>query len=106
MFEALLNCDVISVLGYALSSKFQLQFFKLIQIIDLIGVSCFIVEVFRKDMTAVMPSRFGMFVYKDFTSMVTDMAFCGRYLNTVSILFIKSVVSSTYHLNDFTNGCK
>ena len=28
----------------------------------IIGISCFITEVFRKDMTAVMPSRFGMFV--------------------------------------------
>ena len=81
--------------------KFVLLNIKLLSVnmslryVVVIGVSCFIAEVFRKDMTAV---RVGMFVYKDFTSMVTNMAFCGRCLG-YCFYFVN-------HLNDFTNGSK
>ena len=70
------------------------------------GVSGFIMEVSKKDLTAVIPSWFGIFVYKDFTSIVTNIALCGRFFDTVSTLLIKSVVSWTYDFNFLTNGCR
>ena len=55
--------------------------------------------------TDCIPSVCRMFVYNDFTSMVTKYALFGRS-STWASLFIKSVVSLTYDWMDWTIGCR
>ena len=59
-------------------------------VINDIGVDALVSVLFM----ACMPSLFGMFVYKDDTSMVTSVAFSG--ISRSFVLLMKSVVSFTY----------
>ena len=59
---------------------------------------------FRAVSTALMPSLFGMFVYRERTSNVTRMLILG-ILSKLLIFRMKSVESLTYDLSSFTYGC-
>ena len=62
----------------------------------------FFVSLLCFHLTGAMPLLFGIFVYKDFKSMVTKYEFSGTL--KMFILFTKSVVSLIYNGISFAKG--